>query len=475
MLKNEAPFVIVNINDNDMNLLLIESYLTNIDAVFMNFTDSLKALDYLQNNPVDMVIVDYRMPKMDGITLAKKIKKIDSEIPVLMITENSAENTIHVAALKEGVDDFITKPITKSILLNRVQNFMKLRKAMIRLSRQEKLLQKQIEKATTDLQKNIMDLQIAQKITNLGSWKWNILTGEFECSDETYRIFGLEPQSIQPTYETFLGYLHAEDTLKVQQAIDYSIYNKTFYDLRYRIVISGEIKYVHGRGSVYYNDKDEPLYMVGTIYNITETTEAYQELEKKEHEILQLLSRTAEYKNEERSNHVKRISNYAVYIAKQLNLSKNEQEILRFAAPLHDIGKVGTPDHILLKPGQLNEAEMKIIRDHTTLGGEILEDYRSTYLQAGHVIALSHHEKFDGSGYPFGLKGNDIPLYGRIVAIADVFDALTSNRPYKTAWSFEAAMDFMKSNAGNHFDPELIELFTRNVDEVYAIYSEYED
>jgi len=119
--------------------------------------------------------------------------------------------------------------------------------------------------------------------------------------------------------------------------------------------------------------------------------------------------------------------------------------------------------------------EMSIIRNYTTLGGEILEDYQSTYLQAGHIIALSHHEKFDGSGYPFGLKGHDIPLYGRIVAIADVFDALTSNRPYKTAWSFEAAIDFMKSNAGHHFDPKLIELFTQNIEEIYTIYTHYED
>lgn len=474
-MRHEPHFIIVTIDPNDMNLLLMETYLNSTDAVFVHFTDAHKALEHLQNNPFDMLIVDYAIPEIDGIALTKEVKKIDPEIPVIMITEQNAGNTLLITALREGVNDFISKPIHKSIFLNRVQTFIKLRKALIRLSHQEKMIQKQIEKATGELQKNLIELQTAQKITNLGSWKWNILSGIWECSDETYRIFGLEPQSVQPTYEKFLDFVHPEDIQKVQQAIDFSIFTKTLCDLRYRIIVSGKVKYVHGRGSVYYDEKEEPLYMVGTLYDITESTQAYQELQQKEHETLQILSRTAEYKNAETFNHIKRISSYAVHIAKYLNLSEHEQEILRFAAPLHDIGKVGTPDHILLKPGMLDPTEMKIIHDHTTIGGKILEDAKSVYLQAAYVIALSHHEKYDGSGYPFGLRGDEIPLYGRIVAIADVFDALTSNRPYKTACSFEAAVDFIRSNAGNHFDPELVKLFTHNIEEIYAIYTHYED
>jgi putative two-component system response regulator len=162
-------------------------------------------------------------------------------------------------------------------------------------------------------------------------------------------------------------------------------------------------------------------------------------------------------------------------MAKRLNLDENEQNILHFAAPLHDLGKVGTPDNILLKPGKLNEDEMKIMREHAAIGADILKDTTSPYLKAGYIIAISHHEKYDGSGYPQGLIGEEIPLYGRIVAIADVFDALTSKRPYKKAWTFDEAIHFLRQNAGTHFDPLLIDLFTADLDDVHAIYTLYED
>lgn len=294
-------------------------------------------------------------------------------------------------------------------------------------------------------------------------------------SDETYRIFGLKPQSIRATYEKFLQFTHPDDRQKVQSAVDHAIYHQNAYTVRHRIVVSDRVKYVHERGHVSYNENNEPVYMVGTVYDITEVTEAYRSLEQKEHETLRILSRTAEYKDEETSSHVKRVSGYAVLMAKHLKLNEKEQDILRYAAPLHDIGKVGTPDHILLKPGKLDEDEMVIMREHAIIGAKILEDADSPYLRAGHIIALSHHEKYDGTGYPNRLKGDDIPLYGRIVAIADVFDALTSNRPYKNAWSFEEAISFLKQNSGSHFDPSLIKIFIKNINEVQAIYNEYED
>ena len=474
-MLHEKAFIIVNVDDNDMNLLLIQSHLSTIDATFINFTNPADAIEYMRHNPCDMVIVDYNMPLINGTELTEEVKKIDPDIPVIMVTASDAEDTIQIQALSAGVNDFIKKPINKAILLNRVQNFIKLRQAIVYLADQEKFLQHQIALATQELQKTVNDLETAQQITHFGSWTWDIMKGELRWSDETYRIFELEPQCVPATYEKFLSYIHPDDRAKVQSAVDYSVYHKTPYSIRHRIVISGRIKYVHERGSVNYNEQDEPIYMVGTVYDITEVTEAYMHLEKKEHETLRVLSRTAEYKDEETANHVKRVSGYTVLIAKHLKLSDQEQDILYFAAPLHDIGKVGTPDHILLKPGRLEDDEMEIMRQHAMIGANILEDATSPYLQAGHIIALSHHEKYDGSGYPKGLKGEEIPLYGRIVAIADVFDALTSRRPYKKAWSFEEAVDFLKQNSGGHFDPMLIKIFLANTAEAYTIYTQYED
>jgi putative two-component system response regulator/two-component system response regulator RpfG len=136
---------------------------------------------------------------------------------------------------------------------------------------------------------------------------------------------------------------------------------------------------------------------------------------------------------------------------------------------LHDVGKIGIPDSILLKPGPLTEEQFNTMKTHTEIGFNILKNTRSKYLQAGGVIAWTHHEKIDGSGYPRGIRGNEIPLLGRIVAVADVFDALISDRVYKKSWSPEEAIEFMKLQSGTHFDPELIEYFVFNKDEFIEI------
>lgn len=142
---------------------------------------------------------------------------------------------------------------------------------------------------------------------------------------------------------------------------------------------------------------------------------------------------------------------------------------------MHDVGKVGTPDHILLKPGRLTPEEFEIMKQHAAIGYEILRDSASPLFQCAATVAQAHHEKFDGSGYPFGLAGEAIPLHGRIVAVADVFDALTSERPYKKAWTLDAASDFLRGGSGSHFDPACIDAFFKGWDEVLEIRARYTD
>jgi putative two-component system response regulator len=158
-----------------------------------------------------------------------------------------------------------------------------------------------------------------------------------------------------------------------------------------------------------------------------------------------------------------------------MGLSSDDQGLLFNAAPMHDIGKMGIPDHILLKPGRLTEDELKIMRQHAEIGADILKNGSTTLLKTGSQIALTHHEKWDGSGYPAGLVGEEIPLYGRIVAVADVFDALTSERPYKPAWSLDSACNFLRENAGTHFDPKCVEAFFAGWDEVLDIHQRFQD
>jgi putative two-component system response regulator len=206
-----------------------------------------------------------------------------------------------------------------------------------------------------------------------------------------------------------------------------------------------------------------------------EVRKATAEIVERERETVIRLSKAAEYRDPETGAHILRMAHYSQLIARGLGLSVADQELLLQAAPLHDIGKVGIADNILLKPGRLTAEEFETMKLHAVYGYEILQGSASTVLQAGAAIALGHHEKFDGSGYPAGLKGEAIPIFSRIVAVADVFDALTSARPYKAAWTPEAAATYIQQQSGVHFDPGCVLTFFRHWDEVMHIRGRFAD
>lgn len=201
--------------------------------------------------------------------------------------------------------------------------------------------------------------------------------------------------------------------------------------------------------------------------------ERTQELFQTQLEIIKRLGLAAEYRDNETGLHIVRMSQISALLAKAAGLDDVEAEMVLNASPMHDIGKIGIPDHILLKPGKLNSEEWVTMQTHTTIGARILSGHHSSLLEMACEIALTHHEKWDGSGYPKGLKGNDIPLTGRIVALADVFDALTSERPYKHAWTARDAVTLIKEDSGKHFDPRLVEQFLSLLPEIVAIKEKY--
>jgi two-component system response regulator RpfG len=197
--------------------------------------------------------------------------------------------------------------------------------------------------------------------------------------------------------------------------------------------------------------------------------EATSEIRLRERETLLRLARAGEYRDEDTGNHVIRMAKYSRLIAEQLGFSKEDAEVIEMAAPMHDIGKIGIRDEILLKPGKLTAEEFEIMKTHALIGHEILKDSPSKFLQMGSIIALSHHEKFDGTGYPHGKQGEEIPIEARIVAVADVYDALVSERPYKHAWSVETALEYMERQRGKHFDPVVLDAFKEQFDSVSKI------
>ncbi len=199
------------------------------------------------------------------------------------------------------------------------------------------------------------------------------------------------------------------------------------------------------------------------------------ELRESRLNIVQRLGRAAEYKDTETGYHVVRMSHYAAILARAIGRPESWVDDMLAAAPMHDIGKIGIPDHILTKPAKLTPEEWEVMKTHPLIGAEIIGEHSDSMLRMAYQAALTHHEKWDGSGYPRGLAGESIPIEGRVVAVADVFDALTSVRPYKRPWSNEEATDLIKSEAGRHFDPTVVEAFLRSLPDLLAVQKRYAD
>jgi response regulator RpfG family c-di-GMP phosphodiesterase len=209
--------------------------------------------------------------------------------------------------------------------------------------------------------------------------------------------------------------------------------------------------------------------------DITETIKRFKELEKIQKEFIFSMGAIGESRSRETGNHVKRVAEYSKLLALLAGVNEEEAELLRLASPMHDIGKVAITDTILNKPSRLTTDEFNTMKEHTTFGYKMFEEYDQPIFKTAAIVAHEHHEKYDGTGYPQGLKGEEIHIYGRITAIADVFDALGSDRVYKKAWKLEKILDLMKYESGKHFDPKLVTLFLDNLDKFLEIKEKYKD
>ncbi len=207
----------------------------------------------------------------------------------------------------------------------------------------------------------------------------------------------------------------------------------------------------------------------------TKVQERTLELRNTQLEIIHRLGHAAEYKDNETGYHIIRMSLYCAALGRGLGMSLADVEMIQRASPMHDVGKIGIPDRVLLKPGKLDAPEWEIMKTHAAIGADLLAGSNSPLIQMASVIALTHHEKWDGSGYPRSLAGEDIPLFGRICAVCDVFDALTSERPYKRAWTVDDAMAEIHKGRGRHFDPVLVDVFTGILPEVLEIRAQYNE
>ena len=336
---------IVIVDDQTSARIMLRHILEDIapDLYVYDFGDPIEALNWCESNRPDLLLLDYRMPQLDGLELARRFRRplAHRDVPIVLVTVVGDE-PIRQAALEVGVIDFLVKPIRPRELRARCRNLLQLR-------------------------------QQAESVKQ--------------------RALSLE--------QRLLSSMH--------------------------------------------------------------------EIEERERETLVRLARAIEYRDAGTSAYLERMARIAGLIAEGVGLTEDEVRTIELAAPLHDIGKIAMPDAILLKPGALNQEEQGRMRTHPRIGYELLADSQNRFIQTSAMIALRHQERYDGSGYPDGLKGEEIPLAARIVAVADVFDALISPRPYKRQWSIDEALAYLAEYRGVLFDPQCVDVMLRDHQRVREI------
>jgi HD-GYP domain-containing protein (c-di-GMP phosphodiesterase class II) len=242
-------------------------------------------------------------------------------------------------------------------------------------------------------------------------------------------------------------------------------------------VVIGAIQVINKKSNHQFSDKDLKHLMLTVTY-IAETIKStllIEEIEATQKELIKILGSITESRSRETSNHIKRVGEYSYVLAEMYGLDKKTCELLRDVSPLHDIGKLAISDTILHKPGKLNEAERAHMMMHPALGYNMLKDSDRELIKAGAIVAHEHHEMYDGTGYPNQLKGEEIHIFGRIVALADVYDALSTDRSYKKSWEHEKILQYINNEKGKHFDPVLVEILLENIDRFEMIREEFRD
>ncbi|MEA3513663.1 MAG: response regulator [Campylobacterota bacterium] len=430
--------------------------------------NGLEALEIYKNEKFDLVITDMMMPGMDGFELIENIKKISSKQMFIMVTALEDKDDL-IKAIELRVNYFIQKPINPK-KFNRILN------EVIEVVNQRK--EDKLSKIILEQYKYAIDTStIMSKSDSNG--KITFVNDEF-CRLSKYRP------------EELIGKQH---NILRDKSMPKDVFKDMWETIKSKKIWKGVIKNRAKDGTQYIvnaiiipilDNNNNIMEYIGLRYDITQLellkhdlqTQldlAVKEIEDTQKEVVFTMGAIGETRSKETGNHVKRVAEYSFLLARLYGLNEEDSELLKLASPMHDIGKVGIPDSILNKPGRHTFDEFEIMKTHAVLGYDMLKGSKKDILKISAIVAYEHHEKWDGSGYPRGLKGEDIHIYGRITSVCDVFDALGSDRCYKKAWELEKILELFRDGRGSQFDPNLVDLFLNNLDKFLVIRDKYID
>lgn len=456
--------------------------------------------------PFDLLFTDIMMPGMDGITLIHEARQVQPELVAIVMTGYATIETAR-AAVKEGAYDYVLKPFNLSEIKLAVTNALERRRLATentRLQELTELFHISENIASVREERELFDFVLDAALDHVGAVRGSLMivtedgrqlrvaTSRGLPADVSQRMVDVDG-SISGWVATNVQPLLLEDIgqrPEVQER-SYNLKGRSFISVplerkgspsAYTIVtesayprVLAVLNVTEKQDGTHFTESD--LKVLSIIANHSaaalENVRLFRDLEETQREILYTLGEIVETRSRETGHHVKRVAEYARLLAEKSGLSAEEAEIIRLAAPLHDVGKVGIPDAILNKPGALDKDEFEIIKTHPALGYSMLSAARGRVLQAAAILAQQHHERWDGTGYPLGLSGDSCHIYGRITGIVDVFDALGQQRLYKAAWPLEKILDYFCEQRGKQFDPNLVDIFFENINEILQIKAQF--
>ena len=456
-MSNILPNILI-IDDNPKNIQLAANILKSTSLYNIFFaTSGEKGIEQLETKKYSLILLDINMPGIDGYQTASIIKQnnLTKKIPIIFLSANANKESIR-KGFEYGGADYITKPFDEEELLHRVKTHVDLFKA-------KESLQGEVDDTKLLLEQYKQAVDIGSLVSKTDTKGIITYANDRFCEISKY------------SRKELIGKPH---NIIRSPDVSRAVFENMWKTIQNKEIWTGLVKNRAKDGTAYFveatimpiiDSSGEIFEYIAMRTDVTKEIELREDIESTQKEVLSTLGELGEWRSKETGDHVNRVALYSELLAREYGCKDEDIKQLKMASPMHDIGKVIIPDNILLKPGKLTDEEFKIMKDHTVYGWEIFHKSTHTLLQTAALIAYQHHEKWDGTGYPQGLKGLDIHTFGRITAIADVFDALSHERVYKKAWEMERVLEYLKDESGKSFEPRLVELFLQNIDEIIKI------